>query len=317
MTSTLFVNRISDAKKFGKVAVLMGGNSAEREVSLRSGFAVLDALKKSAIDAVGVDVNADILSVLKQGCFDRAFIVLHGRGGEDGVMQGALEILNLPYTGSDVLGSSLGMDKLRCKQLWQSLGMQTPAYQMADDSTDLKQLIASLGLPVIVKPVHEGSSIGMSKVSEIDGLTAALTLASENDAVLVERWVSGEEYTVAILKGQALPVIRLQTPNDFYDFDAKYQANDTQYHCPCGLDANQEQELKELAIRAFNAVGCSGWGRVDFMADQQGQFYLLEVNTVPGMTGHSLVPMAAKAAGISFEQLVWTILETSFSGGVQ
>ncbi len=316
MSSATFTKRIQDAQAFGKVAVLMGGTSAEREVSLRSGTAVLNALQQQSVDAHGIDVGDEVLNELSQGGFDRAFIVLHGRGGEDGVMQGALETLGLPYTGSGVLGSSLGMDKLRCKQLWQGAGMPTPAYAMAQVDSDFDAVVAELGLPLMVKPVHEGSSIGMSKVERAEDLPAAVQLATKNDAaVLLEQWVSGAEYTVAVVNDQALPAIRLETPNEFYDFAAKYQANNTQYHCPCGLDEAKEHALQALALAAFRAVGASGWGRVDFMADQQGRFYLLEVNTVPGMTDHSLVPMAAKVAGISFEQLVWMILETSMHGG--
>ncbi len=316
MSSATFTKHIQDAQAFGKVAVLMGGTSAEREVSLRSGTAVLDALQKQSVDAHGIDVGDDVLNELSQGGFDRAFIVLHGRGGEDGVMQGALETLGLPYTGSGVLGSSLGMDKLRCKQLWQGAGMPTPTYTTAQVDSDFDAVVAELGLPLMVKPIHEGSSIGMSKVERAEDLPAAVRLATKNDAaVLLEQWVTGAEYTVAVVNDQALPAIRLETPNEFYDFAAKYQANNTQYHCPCGLDEAKEQALQALALAAFRAVGASGWGRVDFMADQQGRFYLLEVNTVPGMTDHSLVPMAAKAAGISFEQLVWMILETSMHGG--
>jgi len=316
MSADVLKIQITDAKAFGKVAVLMGGKSAEREVSLKSGAAVLKALQSQGIDAVGIDVGDDVVSQLQSGNFDRAFNVLHGRGGEDGVMQGALAMLGLPYTGSGVLGSALGMDKLRCKQIWQTLGLPTPAYEHATVDTESMQLVAFLGLPLIVKPAHEGSSIGMTKVEQVNQLAEAIKLAASQDRdVLVERWISGAEYTVAILNGEALPPIRLETPNEFYDYEAKYQSDETLYHCPCGLDAESEQRLKDLAVTAFNAIGVSGWGRVDFMADQNGEFYLLEVNTVPGMTDHSLVPMAAKAAGISFEQLVWMILETSMQGG--
>ena len=309
--------QISDPKTFGKVAVLMGGRSAEREVSLKSGAAVLAALQSSGVDAHGLDVSDNVLMDLQAGHFDRAFIILHGRGGEDGVMQGALETIGMPYTGSGVLGSALAMDKLRCKQMWQGVGMLTPAYAEANEASDFVTMIDDLGLPLIVKPACEGSSIGMNKVVDPSQLAHAVREATACDErVLVERWVAGAEYTVAVLAGKALPVIRLQTPNAFYDFAAKYQATDTVYHCPCGLPEAKELQLQQLAVQAFKSVGANGWGRVDFMADEAGDFYLLEVNTVPGMTDHSLVPMAAEAAGLSFAELVWRVLETSFGRGV-
>ncbi len=309
----LQAQKVTDPKAFGKVAVLMGGRSAEREISLKSGAAVLKALLDQGVDAHELDVSDNILMDLRDGEYDRVFIILHGRGGEDGVMQGALETIGMPYSGSGVLGSALGMDKLRCKQLWQSAGMPTPSYLKVSASDDFDHVIETLGLPLMVKPAREGSSLGMSKVSDPSQLAHAVReAAAKDDSVIVERWITGAEYTVAVLNGEALPAIRLETPRDFYDFEAKYAANDTRYHCPCGLSAEQEAELQHLAIVAFDLVGASGWGRVDFMADEQGRFYLLEVNTVPGMTDHSLVPMAARAAGVSFESLVWRILETSF-----
>jgi len=309
--------KITDAKAFGKVAVLMGGRSAEREVSLKSGAAVLTALQSKGIDAHGLDVSDNVLMDLQAAQFDRVFIILHGRGGEDGVMQGALETIGMPYTGSGVLGSALGMDKLRCKQMWQGIGMPTPTYAEANEASDFAGLIEVLGLPLIVKPASEGSSIGMNKVVDPSQLAHAVREAAASDQrVLVEQWIDGTEYTVAVLNGEALPAIRLQTPNAFYDFAAKYQATDTSYHCPCGLTEDKELQLQQLAVQAFKSVGAHGWGRVDFMADEASNFYLLEVNTVPGMTGHSLVPMAAKAAGLSFDELVWRVLETSFGEGV-
>lgn len=314
---SLSQQKISDPKDFGKVAVLMGGRSAEREVSLNSGAAVLSALLSKGVDAHGLDVSDNVLMDLQAGEFDRAFIILHGRGGEDGVMQGALETIGMPYTGSGVLGSALGMDKLRSKQVWLGAGMPTPTYAAVDETTDFAALIDELGLPLMVKPACEGSSIGMNKVVDPSQLAHAVReAAAADDSVLVEQWIDGAEYTVAVLNGKALPAIRLQTPNTFYDYEAKYQANDTLYHCPCGLAEAEETQLQQLAVQAFASVGAHGWGRVDFMADEAGNFYLLEVNTVPGMTDHSLVPMAAKAAGISFEELVWQVLETSFAKGV-
>ncbi len=304
--------RLSDPKAFGAVAVLMGGRAAEREVSLRSGAAVLATLRSQGIDARVIDAADDVVAQLQSGGFDRVFIALHGRGGEDGTMQGALEMLALPYTGSGVLGSALAMDKLRCKQLWQGVDLPTPPYAVVNNSCDFAAVERALGLPLIVKPAREGSSIGMSKVCEPAQLASAVRLACDaDDVVIAERWISGQEYTVAILQGCALPVIRLQTSHEFYDFEAKYQSDETRYHCPCGLSEKAEQELQQLALEAFSVVGSNGWGRVDFMCDAEGRPWLLEVNTVPGMTDHSLVPMAAKAAGVGFDELVWRILETS------
>ncbi len=310
--------KTTDPKAFGKVAVLMGGHSAEREISLKSGAAVLAALLSKGIDAHGLDVSDKVLMDLQAGEYDRAFIILHGRGGEDGVMQGALETIAMPYTGSGVLGSALAMDKLRCKQMWQGGGMLTPAYAEANETSDFAGLIEILGLPLMVKPACEGSSIGMNKVVDSSQLAHAVREAAASDErVLVERWVDGAEYTVAVLNDEALPVIRLQTANAFYDFAAKYEATDTAYRCPCGLLEKKEIQLQKLAVQAFKSVGAHGWGRVDFMADEAGDFYLLEVNTVPGMTDHSLVPMAAQAAGLNFSELVWRVLETSFGEGVR
>jgi len=304
-----------DPKVFGKVAVLMGGQSAEREVSLKSGNAVLNALTSQHINAHGIDVGHNILSVLAAGDFDRVFIALHGRGGEDGTMQGALEVLELPYTGSGVMASALAMDKLRTKYAWLGQGLPTPGYCTLTDATDFDAVIKQYGLPLMIKPAHEGSSIGMSKVTKADQLEPAYRNAAKYDSeVFAEQWITGTEYTVAILGETALPVIRLETPNDFYDYDAKYVANTTGYHIPCGLSDADEKQLQDLAIKAFKGVGAHGWGRVDVLCDKAGKPYLIELNTVPGLTDHSLVPMAAKAAGISFEELMVKILETTLTG---
>ncbi len=303
---------VEDPAEFGKVAVLMGGWSAERAVSLRSGQAVLAALLARGVDARGIDADREILRVLSGGGFDRAFIVLHGRGGEDGVIQGALEILGLPYTGSGVLASALGMDKLRTKQVWRGAGLPTPPWRLVERAAELADAARDLGLPLAVKPSREGSSIGISRVDDPAQFQSAWEQADACDSpVLVEPWIQGQEYTGALLGGAALPLIRLETPRTFYDYEAKYHANDTRYLCPCGLPEAREAELHALVRQAFSAVDGSGWGRVDLMVDAGGQPWLLEVNTVPGMTDHSLVPMAARVAGFSFEDLVWRILETS------
>jgi len=300
------------AEAFGKVAVLMGGWSAEREVSLKSGKAVLDALLSRGVDAHGIDVDRHIIQTLQAGGYDRVFNILHGRGGEDGVIQGALETLGLPYTGSGVMASALSMDKLRTKQLWLGAGLPTPSFEILAEGFDPAAVVARLGLPIMVKPATEGSSIGMSKVVSEAQLQAAWETASQYDTtVLAEAWSTGGEYTAAIRGRQSLPLIRLEPAVDFYDFDAKYVSDQTQYHCPCGLDAAKEAELQQLALRAFDALGSRGWGRVDLMLDGEGRPWLLENNTLPGMTDHSLVPMAAKVAGMSFDDLVWRILEES------
>ncbi len=297
---------------FGKVAVLMGGLSAEREVSLRSGAAVLTALQRQNIDAHGVDVGHDIVSVLLDGQFDCAFIALHGRRGEDGVIQGVLETLNIPYTGSGVLGSALSMDKVRSKQVWQAAGLPTPAFAVLNDDSDWSAVIDELGLPLAVKPVHEGSSLGATRVEHLKNLEPAWRNAMEFDAtVMAEPWIIGEEYTVGILDGEALPVIRLETPREFYDYEAKYNTDDTRYHCPSGLSAADEQQFQALALSAFTALGATGWGRIDFMLDKNGAPWLLENNTVPGLTDHSLVPMAAQAAGIDFDELILRVLSAA------
>jgi len=285
----------------GRIAVLAGGSSAERPVSLRSGQAVHEALLSLGVDAALVDPSEQGIDALRQ--YDICFIALHGRGGEDGVMQGVLEYLGIAYTGSAVMASAIGMDKVRTKMLWCAAGLPTPAFYVAGRND------RELAFPLMVKPAHEGSSIGMRKVDSAAQLADAIAEAQRFDTqVLVEQWVQGAEFTVAILNDTALPAIRLETPNSFYDYDAKYQANTTRYLCPCGLSDEKEAELKKLALEAFREVGCRGWGRVDVMQDAQGGFHLLEVNTVPGMTDHSLVPMAAKAQGLTFAELVAEIL---------
>lgn len=295
---------------FGKVAVLMGGRSAEREISLKSGTMVLGALKKGGVDAHAFDPRDSGLDALKSQRFDRAFIALHGRFGEDGTVQGALEYLGIPYTGSGVMASALAMDKWRTKLLWQAAGLPTPPYELMTARADPADLARKLGLPLMMKPAREGSSIGMSKVTSVEKIAPAYELATRyDDVVIAERFIEGVELTAAILGDEALPLIRLETPREFYDYEAKYFANDTRYVCPCGLPADQEQSIRRLAQEAFRVLGCSGWGRVDLMLDREGNPYLLEVNTVPGMTDHSLVPMAARARGISFEDLVTRILE--------
>ncbi|MDN7141787.1 D-alanine--D-alanine ligase [Pseudomonas sp. JQ170] len=299
-------------KDFGRVAVLYGGKSAEREVSLKSGAAVIEALTSAGVDVVAIDVGDDLLDRLQREKIDRAFIILHGRGGEDGSMQGLLECLGIPYTGSGILASALAMDKLRTKQVWQSLGIPTPRHAVLGSESDCISAGTELGFPLIVKPAHEGSSIGMAKVTSVDELIAAWKDAATYDSqVLVEQWIHGPEFTIATLRGQVLPPIALGTPHTFYDYDAKYLASDTQYRIPCGLSAEKEQELIDLTARACDAVGIAGWGRLDVMQDEQGRFWLLEVNTAPGMTDHSLVPMAARAAGLDFQQLVLAILAAS------
>lgn len=301
---------MSNALKFGKVAVLLGGKSAEREVSLDSGRAVLEALIRSGVEAEAFDPQERCVTELVN--YDRAFIVLHGRGGEDGQIQGVLEWLNIPYTGTGVQGSAIGMDKIKTKQVWQGSELPTAPHRIVNKDADADEVITSLGLPFIIKPVHEGSSIGMSKVEKPEDFAEALAKATEHDAVVMaEKWINGREFTIVLLNGQALPVIRLEPPKDvaFYDYEAKYNRNDVQYGIPCGLSEAEEKMLQELALRAFQAVGCKGWGRIDAMQDERGNFWLLEVNTVPGMTSHSLVPKAAKAVGYDFDQLCVTILE--------
>jgi D-alanine-D-alanine ligase len=298
-----------------RVAVLLGGKSAEREVSLKGGALVLAALRARGVDAHPFDPADQDLEDLIGARFERVFIVLHGRFGEDGTVQGVLEWLGIPYTGSGVLGSALAMDKLRAKLLWRACGMPTPDYELLDASADFNAVAARLGTPLMVKPVNEGSSIGMSKVRAAGMLEEAFALAVNYDrAVIAERFIEGQELTAGILGDEALPLIRLETPRDFYDYEAKYVAEDTRYIVPCGLPAAREREIQALCLKAFRALGCRGWGRVDLMLDGAGAPWLLEVNTAPGMTDHSLVPMAARAAGLSYEDLCVRILEQARVG---
>jgi D-alanine-D-alanine ligase len=303
---------VEKTMQFGKVAVMMGGSSAEREISLQSGQAVFEALQRQKVDAHIVDPREDLMAQLATGNFDRVFIALHGRGGEDGLMQGLLDILELPYTGSGVLGSSLAMDKCRSKRIWQSHGLPTPAFVELNEHSDWAEVVEYLGLPLIIKPVREGSSYGASKVKETSEMESAWRQAHEFDErVMAESWIAGNEYTAPVLGDEVLPMIRLETPREFYDYEAKYIADTTQYHCPCGLDADVENELGKLAFAAFKALDASGWGRVDFMLDAEEKPWLIEVNTIPGMTSHSLVPMSAKQAGMSFDDLTLRILAAS------
>jgi D-alanine-D-alanine ligase len=300
---------------FGKVAVMMGGKSAEREVSLKSGAAVLAALRSSGVDAHGFDPQDKALEALHAEGFQRVFIALHGRGGEDGTLQGALDLLGIPYTGSGVLASALAMDKWRSKLVWQASGLPVPDYVVLDAASDFAAVEARLGLPLFVKPANEGSSIGISKVKQAGGLRAAYELAARHDScVIAEKFLGGGEFTVGILAGQALPVIRIVPATEFYDYEAKYLRDDTEYRIPSGLGEQRETEMRGLALRAFAVLGGRGWGRMDFMLDAAGCSYCLEANTSPGMTDHSLVPMAARAAGISFPQLVLSLLEEARHG---
>ncbi len=295
-------------QKFGKVAVLFGGRSGEREVSLKSGSAVLAALQRQGVDAHAFDPATQELSALK--AYDRVFIALHGRFGEDGTIQGALELMDIPYTGSGVMASALGMDKWRTKLLWTAAGVVTPDFVLMDDATTTEEVVTKLGLPVFVKPANEGSSIGVSKVKQAGDLAEAYTLATASDPlVIAEQFVGGGEYTVGILGDTVLPIVRIVPKNEYYDYEAKYLRDDTEYRCPSGLSADQEKQIQAEALQAFKVLGCSGWGRVDFLMDDAGKHYFLEVNTSPGMTDHSLVPMAAKAAGLDFDALVVRILQ--------
>lgn len=303
-----------DPKEFGRVAVLFGGDSSEREISLLSGNAVLAALKRCKVDAHAFDPRDKPIMRLTEERFDRVWIALHGPGGEDGTLQGALEYLGVPYTGSGVMGSAIGMDKLRTKRLAQASGVATAPFVVLKGPQDFDHAVEKLGLPMIVKPGSQGSSVGMTKVEKATDLPAAYTAASQTDPVVfAESWITGAEYTVSILQGRALPSIRIETPRTFYDYEAKYFRDDTTYHCPSGLSAPAEQHLANLALATFDSAGAEGWGRVDFMMDAAGRPLLLEFNTIPGMTDHSLVPMAARVAGMDFDQLVWRVLETSFT----
>jgi len=310
---------INDPAQFGRVAVLLGGSSSEREVSLDSGRNVLEALRRRGVDATAVDGVSALVRALTAPAgrsFDRVFNILHGSrgGGEDGVLQGMLDALGVPYTGSGVLGSALSMDKVRTKQVWLSVGLPTPEFISLDRGEDVVMAAHKIGLPVIVKPACEGSSVGVSRCFKGEDLAAAAELAARYEGqLLVEQLIQGEEYTVGVLGTEALPSIRIVPAGEYYDYHAKYVAEDTQYLCP-GMTGAAEQELAGLALAAFFAVGCGGWGRVDFMRDRAGKPWLLEVNTAPGMTSHSLVPKAARQRGIEFDELVWRVLETSFNG---
>ena len=306
------LRRVTSASDFGRVAVLQGGASAERDISLLSGKDVLAALQQRQVDAHGFDPSQRDLSQLRSEGFTRVWIALHGPGGEDGTVQGALEFLGIPYTGSGVTGSAIGMDKLRTKRLAAAIGVPTADYVVLRNEADLPQALKQLGLPMIVKPASQGSSVGMTRVETAEQLPAAWRAATQLEPVaFAEPWITGGEYTVSILQGAALPSIRIETPRAFYDYEAKYLRNDTRKICPSGLSEVAEKNLAALALKAFEACGAEGWGRADFMMNQSGQPLLLEINTVPGMTDHSLVPMAAGAAGFDFAELVWRVLETS------
>lgn len=298
----------------GHVAVLMGGHSAEREISLASGQACLDALRQIGVAADAFDPAERNIQEIT--LFDRAFIALHGPGGEDGAIQGALQSLGVPYTGSGVLGSVLGMDKLRTKQIWQAMGLPTPGWYVLRSSDDFTPAVEGLGFPLFVKPLKEGSSLGTRRVDALDGLDEAWQGArAYGNEVLVERCIEGAEYTVGVLGDATLPSIRIEVADGFYDFAAKYRDESTRMHIPSGLSVAEEQALSELSLAAFKAIGAKGWGRVDMMADRNGHFWLLEVNTIPGMTDHSLVPAAARARGMEMPELVWRILLTSWRHG--
>ncbi|MDX1795446.1 MAG: D-alanine--D-alanine ligase [Hydrogenovibrio sp.] len=303
------MNHDQTIARLGKVAVIMGGTAAEREVSLKSGRAVTAALQAQGVDVTGIDVVSveQLLDISKE--YDRVFNAIHGRWGEDGGVQAVLDKLDVPYTGSGMAASALAMDKLRTKWLWRGAGLPTPEFMVVSKESPFEPSTFDMTFPVIVKPCHEGSSIGMRKVNHLDELAEALAYAQEFDSeILVEQWITGREYTCAILEHDALPMIELKTSHDFYDFNAKYQANDTQYICPCGLPESQEKTIQNIVLEAFHIVGAKDWGRIDLMLDDENQVWLIELNTVPGMTDHSLVPMAAKVSGLSFEALVLKIL---------
>jgi D-alanine-D-alanine ligase len=315
LTTQSAARRVTKSADFGKVAVLLGGDSSEREISLLSGNAVLAALKRRGVDAYAFDPSVVPVQSLVDGKFDRAWIALHGPGGEDGLMQGALEWLGIPYTGSGVLASALTMDKLKTKRVVMGGGYAAPEYAVLSSPADLPGALASIGLPLMVKPASQGSSVGMTKVKAPGEFQRAYAEARAVDPIVfAEAFITGDEYTVGVLQNQALPSIRIQPATEFYDYQAKYFRNDTQYHCPSGLTAPAEAELQAAALAAFQVTDCFGWGRVDFMRDETtDKFYFIEINTTPGMTDHSLVPMAARQAGMDFEELVWRVLETSFA----
>jgi D-alanine-D-alanine ligase len=312
-TKTKFA-RVTRAADFGKTAVLLGGDSSEREISLISGNAVLAALRRRGVDAHAFDPQERPLATLESEGFARAFIILHGPGGEDGAMQGALEWLGVPYTGSGVLASALTMDKLKTKRVVVGAGYAAPDYAVLSSEADLPGALERIGLPMMVKPASQGSSVGITKVKSAAELSVAFAEARAVDPIVfAESFISGDEFTVGVLQDAALPSIRIQPATEFYDYQAKYFRNDTQYHCPSGIDARAEAELQAAALAAFRVTDCSGWGRVDFMRDRSsGKFYFIEINTTPGMTDHSLVPMAARQSGLDFDELVWRVLESSF-----
>ena len=308
------LRRVQAAADFGKVAVLLGGDSSEREISLLSGQAVLAALQRRGVNARAFDPQDRAVQELAADGFDRAWIALHGPGGEDGLMQGALEWLGVPYTGSGVLASALTMDKLKTKRVVVGAGYAAPEYAVLSSPADLSPALEKIGLPMMVKPASQGSSVGITKVKTAAELAGAYAEARAIDPIVfAERFITGDEFTVGVLQDRGLPSIRIQPATEFYDYQAKYFRNDTQYHCPSGLTADAEAELQKAAMAAFQVTDCCGWGRVDFMRDRVTQkFYFIEINTTPGMTGHSLVPMAARQSGIDFDELVWRVLETSF-----
>ncbi|KPC52226.1 D-alanine--D-alanine ligase [Amantichitinum ursilacus] len=302
-------------KQFGKVAVVMGGTSSEREVSLMSGTGVLAALQSKGVDAHKFDPAEKPLQALKDEGYDRAFLILHGPFGEDGTVQGALEVLGVPYTGPGVMGSAIGMDKLRTKLIWKAMGLPIPDFELIDEQTDFAAVEKKLGLPLFVKPASEGSSVGVIKVKQPGELAAAFAEARKYDRlVLAEQFVGGGEYTASVLGQRVLPFVKIEPATEFYDYQAKYFRDDTVYRCPCGLSAEQEARISRDVLTAFNVIGCKGWSRVDFLMDEAGQHYLLEVNTAPGMTSHSLFPISARQVGISYEDLVVDILATTLEG---
>lgn len=309
----MFSKKITDPKAFGKVAVLMGGLSREREVSLMTGNNILAGLKRNGIDAYAVDVDEHILMTLYNNKPDRVFIALHGIGGEDGTLQGALDHLHIPYPGCGMAASALAMDKQRAKLLWQGAELPTARFRIMKKIEDAEKIVSELGLPLFFKPINEGSSLGAGKVESLQALKDMfLSVQQHYNAALVEQYIDGPEYTVSILHGKALPSILIRTPHEFYDYQAKYFVDTTEYICPAGLSDDDEKHIKKLAEDAYLAIGCRGWGRVDIMRDKNNRFYLLEINTIPGMTDHSLMPQAARAAGVNFDDLVWLILENSF-----
>ncbi len=303
---------VKNPKEFGRVAVLMGGWSAERQVSLWSGEGVVAALKEKGVDVTAIDADKNaVLNLGTQG-FDRVFNIMHGTGGEDGTVQAILDLHGLPYPGSGVLASSLAMDKLRTKRIWKAEGLPTPDFMVLKNADDAHEAAKRFGYPLIIKPAADGSSVGVSKVKSVDQVDKAFAEAlGDGRVVIAEEFIAGGEYTCPILDGVALPVIRIEPDGEFYDFNAKYISDKTSYHCPAGLEAPHEKNLQQICAKAFDLIGCEDWGRVDFMMDAQGKPWLLEINTLPGMTSHSLVPMSAKVSGLSYADLCWALLETT------